>query len=134
VARFLELRSSLEPGYLVRRVIVPRAPRRSVHARLPLRKAGDYAVAIVSLALTFGADDLVESARVSVGSVESVSRRWQRLEASLVGRPLDARFAVDNARSFCGDFKGRDGIEAPGWYRVQVLPALVGRAIRAVQD
>jgi carbon-monoxide dehydrogenase medium subunit len=134
VARFLELRASLEPGYLVRRVIVPRISRRSAHVRLPLRKAGDYPVAIVSLALTWDADDLVESARVSVGSVEAVSRRWERLESSLVGQALDPQFAVDKARSFCGEFQGRDGVEAPGWYRVKVLPVLVGRAIRAIQN
>ena len=38
LSRFLEIRASLAPGQLVRRVMVPRTPRRSVHVRLPLRK------------------------------------------------------------------------------------------------
>ena len=52
LSHFLEIRTSLAPAQIVRRVIVPRTLRRSVHTRLPLRKAGDYPVAIFSLAIT----------------------------------------------------------------------------------
>lgn len=133
VERFLEIRTSIAPDYLVRRVVVPRRARRSAHIRLPLRKAGDYPVAIVSLAATLDASGIVSSARVAVGSVETVVRRWTGLEAALIGHALDPRRAADQADSHSGEFRGRDGIEAPGWYRVKVLPALVRRAIQAVQ-
>jgi aerobic carbon-monoxide dehydrogenase medium subunit len=134
VERFLDVRANLEPGFLVRRVIVARAGRRSAHVRLPLRVAGDYPVAIVSLAASVSADGVVGSARVAVGSVEPVARRWRRLEADLIGRPLDSRWAAERAESYSGDFRGRDGVEAPGWYRVKVLPSLVRRAVEAIRE
>jgi aerobic carbon-monoxide dehydrogenase medium subunit len=131
---FLAHRTNLEPGRFVRRVIVPRNANRSAHLRLPLRKAGDYPVAIVSMAVALGADGLVSSARVAVGSVEPVARRWRRLEQDLIGRPLDSAWAADKAASYCADFQGRDGVEAPGWYRVKVLPNLVRRAVDAIRE
>jgi carbon-monoxide dehydrogenase medium subunit len=135
IERFLELRSHLEPGRLVRRVLVPRnACRRSAHLRLPLRKAGDYPVAIVSIATALGRDGVVESARVAVGSVEPAARRWERLEADLIGRSLDSGWAAGKAESYCEDFRGRDGVDAPGWYRLKVLPNLVRRAVDAIRE
>ena len=132
--RFLEARTTIEPSYLVRSVVIPRAARRSVHLRLPLRKAGDYAVAIVSLAATLNASGLVENARVAVGSVEPAARRWKRLEAELIGHPLDPSRAAEKAEEYARDFDGREGVEAPGWYRVKVLTSLVRRAVQALQE
>jgi aerobic carbon-monoxide dehydrogenase medium subunit len=134
VSCFLDIRASLKPGHLVRRVIVPRAPHRSVHVRLPLRKAGDYPVAIVSLAVTLNASGVVTVARAAVGSVEPTARRWQELEADLINQPLDPQRAADKAENHCGAFKARDGVEAPGWYRLKVLPSLVRRAVRELRE
>lgn len=131
--RFLAVRADREPGRILRSVIVPRAARRSAHIRLPLRKAGDYPVAIVSLSAALDADGRATSLAIAVGSVEPVARRWRRLEDHFVGRPLDAQTAREQAAALCAEFTGRDGIEAPGWYRVKVLPALVGRAVQALQ-
>ena len=50
--RFLGIRSTLAAGHLLTRIILPRNGRRTAHARLSLRKAGDYPVAIVSLAVS----------------------------------------------------------------------------------
>ena len=133
--RFLEVRTNLEPGRIIRRVFVPRnACRRSAHMRLPLRRAGDYPVAIVSIAAALGRDGLVASAKVAVGSVEPAARRWRRLEADLIGRSLDSGWAAGKAESYSEDFRGRDGVEAPGWYRVKVLPILVRRAVDAIRE
>jgi carbon-monoxide dehydrogenase medium subunit len=63
--------------------------------------------------------------------VESSARRWPGLERKLVGHPLDPQKAGAFAEAELGAFTGRDGVEAPGWYRVQVLPALVRRAVDA---
>lgn len=132
--RFLNLGTSIEPGCLVRRVIVPRTARRSAHIRLPLRKAGDYPVAIVSLALVLSSDGIVAGANLAVGSVEPTARRWKRLEADLIGHAIDPRRAAESADKYSEDFQGRDGVEAPGWYRVKVLPSLVRRAVQAIQE
>lgn len=134
VERFLQMRANVEPGSLVRRIIIPRALRRSVHVRLPLRKAGDYPVAIVSFAAALDAGGVVKSARVAVGSVEPTARRWKRLETELTGRPLDPALAAEKAEGHCEEFQGRDGIEAPGWYRIKVLPYLVRKAVQALQQ
>lgn len=125
---FLNTRASLASDRLLTRIIVPRRDRRTAHARLPLRKAGDYPVAIVSLAVSLDAAERIETARVAVGSVEPVARRWDRLEAALIGKPLDPACLSDLATEFAGDFSGRDSIEVPAWYRVSVLPSLVRRA------
>jgi carbon-monoxide dehydrogenase medium subunit len=111
VERFLAIRTSIEPSCLVRSVVVPRAARRSVHMRLPLRKAGDYPVAI-----------------------EPAARRWNRLEAELIGHRLDPERAAEKAGEYAADFRSRDGVEAPGWYRVKVLASLVRRAVQALQE
>ncbi|MGX1309136.1 carbon-monoxide dehydrogenase medium subunit [Amorphus suaedae] len=134
LARYLEARAGLEAGRIVAKVIVPRAERRSAHARLPLRVAGDYPVAIVSLSVALGADGTIADARVAVGSVEPVARRWGALEAALAGQPLDAEAAGRLAAGCTDGFEGRDGVEASGAYRVRVLPALVRRAVAALKD
>ena len=133
VSRFLEQRASRAPGQIVQRIIVPRTPRRSAHVRLPLRKAGDYPVAIVSAAVTLNGRGTVDAAAVAVGSVETVARRWPELEADLIGHPLDPAHAAEKAESHCGTLHARDGVEAPAWYRLKVLPSLVRRAVRELQ-
>ena len=133
VEAFLLERAALPPGWLLTRVFAPRAARLSAHARLPLRKAGDYPVAIVSVSLERMEDGRARSARIAVGSVEPVARRWPALEQALEGRPIDPGAAADQARERTGDFAGRDGVEAPGWYRTQVLPSLVRSAFQSLQ-
>jgi aerobic carbon-monoxide dehydrogenase medium subunit len=134
LSRFLAIRASLAPGQLVRRAIVPRSARRSVHVRLPLRKAGDYPVAIFSLAVTLDASGMVTRAGAAVGSVEPTARRWHELEAELIGRALDPAHAAEQAESHRPVLHARDGIEAPGWYRLQVLPSLVRNAVGALRE
>lgn len=133
IDRFLAMRRSLEPGSLLRRIVVQRSAGRSAHIRLPLRKAGDYPVAIVSAAVRLASDGTVGGVRLAVGSVEAQARRWEHLESALIGRTLDASFAADVAGEHSTDFEGRDGVEAPGWYRTKVLPSLVRRAVIALQ-
>ncbi|WP_334537979.1 FAD binding domain-containing protein [Bradyrhizobium sp. AZCC 2230] len=130
--QFLTMRSTLAPGWLVQRIIVPRRGRKTAHARLPLRQAGDYPTAIVSLAVSLDDAGHVQTARVAVGSVEPVARRWERLEDALVGHPLNAAMAADAAAELADEFTGRDSADVPAWYRVRVLPGLVRRAAAAL--
>lgn len=115
-------------GALLTRVHVPAPPSRSAHARLTMRAAGDYPVANVSVAVQLDGSQ-VTSARVAVGSVEPVARRWPELEDRLSGAPLDPAAARQAAEELAGGFDARDGVEAQGWYRTRVLPVLVERAI-----
>jgi carbon-monoxide dehydrogenase medium subunit len=105
--------------------------------RIPLGqflKAGDYPVAIFSLAITLDASGVVTSASAALGSVEPVARRWHELEAQLIGRPLEPAHAADMAQKLCGGLPARDGVEAPGWYRRKVLPSLVRKAVSALRE
>ncbi len=131
VERFLATRQDMEPGTLVTAVIIPRRPFLTGNARLLMRTAGDNPVTTVSLAAMLGQNGLVEDIRIAVGSVERSARRWPQIESRLMGRPLDPEMAGALAKTELDAFTGRDGIDAPGWYRVQVLPALVRRAAAA---
>lgn len=129
---FLAVRCSPPTG-IVTKVVVPRHhERRSAHARLPLKKAGDYPVAIVSVAIQFDADGTIANPRIFVGSVENVARRWVALEQAVTRLPVDPESIAARSATLCGDFRGRDGVEAPGWYRVKVLPALVRLAFESL--
>jgi carbon-monoxide dehydrogenase medium subunit len=131
---FLKTRSAVLPGRILTRVIVPRRPRHSAHARLPLKKAGDYPVAIVSASFALGKNGTVEDAVIAVGSVEHSARRWTSLETTIRGlRPTPAD-VVALAKETAGAFQGRDGVEAPGWYRVKVLPELARRAFEDLAE
>jgi carbon-monoxide dehydrogenase medium subunit len=132
--RFLKLRPTLEPGRLLTRIIVPRRDYKTAHARLPLRKSGDYPAAIVSLAVSFDTAARVQAVRIAVGSVEPVARRWERLETALVGRPLNPALAAEAATELADEFTGRDSVDLPAWYRVSVLPSLVRRAAVAALE
>jgi carbon-monoxide dehydrogenase medium subunit len=116
-------------GRLVTSVAIPRTAACTGHARLPLRHAGDYPVAIVSVALVPADDGTVLDARIAVGSVEPVPRRWREVERLLVGKPADPATAAAAAAACAGSVTGRDGVDAPGWYRERVLPTLFARAV-----
>lgn len=115
-------------GALLTRVHVRALPSRSAHTRLTMRAAGDYPVVNVSVAVELEGSQ-VTAARIAVGSVEPVARRWPELEDRLSGRGLEPAAARQAAEELAGDFAARDGIEAKGWYRTSVLPVLVERAM-----
>ena len=131
LADFLAMRASLEPGRVLTELVVPRRAMRSAHVRLPLRVAGDYPVAMVSLAATLDGGEQVEAVRLAVGSVEKVARRWPALEERLQGQALDPDGAAEAAKGLLDGFQARDGVEVSGSYRLRVLPALVRRAVAA---
>ncbi|UHD43857.1 FAD binding domain-containing protein [Aureimonas altamirensis] len=127
MTEFLERRRRLLNTAILTRVHLRRTVVASAHARLPLRKAGDYPVAIVSVAIDEGGE-----IRIAVGSVEAQARRWTALEAALEGCPTATLADVGVLARDHMDFTGRDGVEAEGWYRCQVLPALVRRAFASL--
>jgi carbon-monoxide dehydrogenase medium subunit len=130
---FLAARKTFGPGTLLTHIIVRRQRRLSAHVRLPLRKAGDYPVAIVSASCVATEDGMFSNPRIAVGSVEPTARLWRGLEDKLQGTPLDPAAAAAAAAETIGDLDGRDGVEAPGWYRLRVLPALVRRAVEEIR-
>lgn len=130
---FLTMRKALPPAYMLLSVEIPRRPVISAHARLPLRKAGDYPVAIVSAAVERRPDGTIGNAAVAISAVEAIARRWTALEEAIAGLPLDPALVHERAMGLTHDFVGREGPETPGWYRVQVLPALVRSVFEELQ-
>ncbi len=122
--RFMALRGRPEAGRLVTAVHVGSPPARSAHVRLTLRAAGDYPVAIVDVC-----DPGTGAPRVALGSVEAQPARWRALEDALAGGE-DPQVA---ATRLAAQLTPRDGVDAEGWYRVAVLPALVRRALQALE-
>ena len=49
------------------------------------------------------------------------------------GAHLDPATAAATAAETVSDLHARDGVDAPGWYRLQVLPALVRRAVEDIR-
>ncbi len=96
----------------------------SAHARGLLRQAGEYPVANVSAFIDADDGGTINSARIAVGAVEPVPRRWQSLENALVGQPIDAVCLGNIALDHLGDFTPRDGVDSPGKYRLRILPRL----------
>lgn len=114
---------------LVTEVTVPRRPLRSGHARLTLRAAGDYPVAIVSAALSTDPAGSLTGARVVVGSVGDVPQRWTEVEEELLGVVAGSDAVLGAARRCVDALTARDGVEAPAWYRREVVPSLLARAV-----
>jgi carbon-monoxide dehydrogenase medium subunit len=127
---FLAARGRRPDGELIVGVTVP-APsgRRSAFERLTVRGGGEYAVASVAVALDLDTDGVVSAARVAVGAVEPVACRAAAAEAALTGRRVDAEVAGEAGSAVVEGLSERDGVDAPGWYRLAVLPALLHRAL-----
>jgi carbon-monoxide dehydrogenase medium subunit len=128
---YLAGRRSRPEGEMVLGVVVP-APegRVSWFERLTIRGGGEYSVASVAVSLDLE-DGRVGAARVAVGAVEDVARRLPGAEAALAGRAADAGALADAGRAAAAEVTSRDGVDAPGWYRRAVLPALVRDAVQA---
>jgi aerobic carbon-monoxide dehydrogenase medium subunit len=101
----------------------------TAHARTPDR---DYPVCIVSLALTLDELGCLSELRLAVGAVEADARRWPRFEAQALGRRPAPLEMAEIARELADEFIPASGLDAPGWYRLQVLPALVRRAFEHI--
>lgn len=111
---------------LLTRVVIQRKGGVAAHARLTMRAAGDYPVAIASV---WQSDDQTEE-RVAIGSVEMSARRWLAFEEALKAG-TDAAGAEQLAKLLLPTITGRDAIDAKGSYRIRVLPSLIRRAFAA---
>ncbi len=127
------LASGVRPGEIVLGVNVPApAERRSGFARLTVRGAGEYAIANVAVSLDLDPGGVVTTARVAVGAVEPVARSCPDAAVALIGRVPDPDAATDAGRAAAGECTARDGRDAPGWYRLAVLPALFRSALARI--
>jgi len=129
IENYIETRLVRPNNELVTRIRLPRGSFRSTHQRLLMRKAGEYPVANLSMRLSIGGDGRIADPRIAVASVENQPRRWTGLEDALRGEVVSKvkikELAIDQVK----EFTGRDGPDAPGWYRLRILPRLASDAL-----
>jgi aerobic carbon-monoxide dehydrogenase medium subunit len=118
------------PGGLVVGVSAPEQPgRRSGYARLTVRGGGEYALVSVAVSAELDADGIACGVRVAVGSVEDRARRVPEAEALLTGTTLGEAAVRGAGEAAAAALTARDDLLAPGWYRLRVLPTVLGRAV-----
>jgi carbon-monoxide dehydrogenase medium subunit len=133
VAAYLRSRPERPHGELITAVEVPApAGRRSWFERLTVRSAGEYAIVSVAVSLDVVGGGEIRDARVAVGAVEDVARRVGPAEEVLRGRQTDAAAGEAAGEAAASVLTARDGLDAPAWYRLAVLPHLVGRAVARI--
>jgi carbon-monoxide dehydrogenase medium subunit len=118
------------PGEVIVRVRVPTpARRRSAFARLTVRGGGEYALASVAVCADLDADGVVTRSGVAIGSVEERPRLCPAAAAELEGRPLGRDATEAAGVVLAQECDPRDGLDAPAWYRREILPALLRRTV-----
>lgn len=133
VAAYLRSRAARPHGELITAVDVPApAGRQSWFERLTVRSAGEYALASVAVSLDMGPGGEVHDARVAVGAVEDLARRVGPAEDVLRGRQADRAAGEAAGEAAASVLTARDGLDAPAWYRLAVLPHVVGRVVARI--
>lgn len=131
IEEYLKTRSSRPSGELLISIHVPRGSFRSSHQRILMRQAGEYPVANLSMRYEVNTAGLLENVRIAVGSVEDIPRRWSQLEQGMTGKAPSELNITKLAQEHIQEFTGRDGPDAPGWYRTRILPRLASDAFDA---
>jgi carbon-monoxide dehydrogenase medium subunit len=125
VEDYIQTRGCRPLDEVLTKVRIPRLSGRSAHARSLLRQAGDYPVANMSVYLELDKGGMIDVVRIAVGAVETLPKRWHALERALKRQPFSNRQMADMAQPLVDEFTPRDGIDAPGWYRLRILPRLI---------
>ena len=129
IKKYIATRLGRSNKELVTKIRLPRGLFRSTHQRLMIRKAGEYPVANLSMRISIDQDGCIVDPRIAVASVENQPRYWVGLEDALRGKKVSKIKIKELAIDQLGAFTGRDGPDAPGWYRVRVLPRLASDAL-----
>ncbi len=115
------------------RVAVP-GGRRAWFERLTVRAAAEYSLVSAAVSVDVAGDGTIAAARVAVGAAEPAPRLVPEAGAALLGRRPDTEAGEAAGRAAEESLTGRDGLDAPGWYRIAVLPTLLGRALARLGD
>ena len=125
IEQYLKTRTKRQKDEILTSIQIPRGDFRSAHVRLLMRKAGEYPIANLSIRYSIDETGSVQEARIVVGAVESTVRRWIKLENALNNKKLSNLNMLEIAKGNLDEFIGRNGPDAPGWYRTRVLPRLL---------
>ena len=128
---FLNLNIEKKDAFIISKVKIPRGSFFSNHQRMLIRNAGEYPVANLSIKLTLNNDN-ISDIKIFVGSVEERPKAWSSLENELRGTQFNPQLVRELAKLHLSCFTGRDGADAPGWYRVRVLPKMICNAFQEI--
>jgi carbon-monoxide dehydrogenase medium subunit len=125
-------RTALRPNELLREVRIPvmGASQRGLFLKLGLRRAQAISVINVAFVLTFTADDVVEDARITLGSVAPTIVHASTVEGYLRGKRLDAATRAEAGRLVSSDAAPIGDVRGSATYRVATLESLVSDGLR----
>jgi CO/xanthine dehydrogenase FAD-binding subunit len=125
-------RTARRADQLMTAVLVPKSDAARGASRFLKLGAREYlviSIAMVAVAVEAGADGAVSRARVAVGACSEVAQRLGALEATLVGRPLDARLGDAVEPAHLAALSPIDDMRASAAYRRDAALTLVRRAL-----
>jgi carbon-monoxide dehydrogenase medium subunit len=118
-------------GILARAHVPCPAGRRSAYRRLTVLRGSEYPVCGVATSFTLDGG-AIRSARVVAAAVDARPRLLPAAAEALDGVDAADEVAVVAAgRAGAIELPEHDGLDAPGWYRLAVLPALLRDAVSA---
>jgi len=122
-------RTTITPDEILTEVRIRPAARSSF---VKVARRSSFALPVVNAAarLEIGQDGVVAEAVVAVGA-GSVPERAPSVEEGLIGRALDPTVAREAASRVLEDVTPADDEHASSWYRSQVAPVAVARAVLA---
>jgi CO/xanthine dehydrogenase FAD-binding subunit len=125
-------RTILQPGELLKEIVVPKPPNRSgsYYLRQTPRAWMDIAVVGVAAAITLDTDDTIAEARLALGAVAPVPMRATAAEALLAGHALTDDLLPEVGATAAQEAKPIDDLRGSAEYRRHLVNILTQRALR----
>lgn len=120
----------LAQGELVTAILIPKTTdtRRSGFVKLGARKYLVISIAMVAVSCEIE-NEVLRKARIAVGACSPVAQRLHALEAALEGKPPEAAAPLLQIAEF-SPLAPIDDVRGSGVYRLDVLRALISRALK----
>jgi len=129
-------RTVMEPDEMLVDIVFAPLPAsaRGVFVKLALRRAQAISVVHLSAVLEFAADDRVEQARLTLGSVAPTIINATAAEEYLAGQSLTDEAIAEAARLATTAAQPIDDIRGPAAYRAEMVGVMTRRALLALRD
>jgi len=128
-------RTVLAPDEMVREVRFRAlgSNQRGTWRRIGLRRAQAISVINAALVLTFD-NDIVNEARITLGSLAPTIVHARQAEEFLVGRRLDTDVCAEAGRLACADVRPISDLRGSAEYRLTTLASLVSDSLQRLAD
>jgi carbon-monoxide dehydrogenase medium subunit len=127
--------TALRPDEIATEIRVPQPAARSGGAYLKLeRKVGDFAIAAVGVSLALDEAERVGGVGIGLCNVGPISRRAERAEEALRGKPADDATIARAAAAAAEEADPATDLRGPAEYKRDVVRVLTGRALRLARE